>query len=75
MVPESGLSRPSINFRMVDFPAPLAPRKIFVCPARTSNVTSFRITLSSNDRHTLSNNTTGACGSTSSTGNPKSAIE
>ena len=45
MVPESGLSRPSISFKMVDFPAPLAPRKIFVCPARTSKVMSFRIDL------------------------------
>ena len=73
MVPESGFSRPSISFRMVDLPAPLAPRKILVCPARTENVTSLRITFSSNDRTTLSNSTTGACGSASSTGNPKSA--
>ncbi len=36
IVPESGFNRPSISFRIVDLPAPLAPRKILVCPARTS---------------------------------------
>ena len=32
MTPASGLSSPRISFRIVDFPAPLAPRMIFVSP-------------------------------------------
>ena len=38
---------------MVDFPAPLAPRKIFVCPVCSVKLTSRRMTFSSNARWTL----------------------
>ena len=36
--------------RMVDFPAPLAPRNTLVCPVCSVKLTSFRITFSSNAR-------------------------
>ena len=35
-------------FSMVDFPEPLAPRMIFVCPAISVKLTSFSTTFSSN---------------------------
>ena len=53
--PPSGFSSPSASRRIVDFPAPLAPRKIFVCPVCSVKLTSRRITFSSNERSTLSN--------------------
>ena len=48
--PPSGLSRPRINRRIVDLPAPLAPRKILVCPVFSVKLTPLRMTFSSNDR-------------------------
>ena len=63
--PPSARSRPTMIFRIVDFPAPLAPRKIFVCPPISVKLTSFRITFSSKASDTWSNTTTGAPGSLS----------
>ena len=54
MRPSSGFSSPSASRRMVDFPAPLAPRKIFVCPVCSVKLTSRRITFSSKARLTWS---------------------
>ena len=48
MRPASGFSSPSISRRIVDFPAPLAPRKILVCPVCSVKLTLRRITFSSN---------------------------
>ena len=53
--PASGFRSPRISRRIVDFPAPLAPRKIFVCPAFSVNETLRRISLSSNASDTPSN--------------------
>ena len=39
--PLSGFSSPRISFRIVDFPAPLAPRMIFVCPVISVKLTSM----------------------------------
>ena len=49
-------------FRIVDFPAPLAPRMIFVWPVSSVKLTSFRMTFSSNASDTWSSMTTGAPG-------------
>src|SRR5215471_11738140 len=57
--PESGFSSPSARRRIVDFPAPLAPRKILVCPVCSVKLTPRRITFSSNERWTWSNTTMG----------------
>jgi hypothetical protein len=62
MMPASGLSRPTISFRIVDLPAPDAPRMIFVCPLIKVKLTPRRITFSSNARCTLSNTTIGEPG-------------
>ncbi|MNC86966.1 hypothetical protein D3C83_26570 [compost metagenome] len=59
MTPESGRSRPTMSLRIVDFPAPDAPRKILVWPVSSVKLTSRRITFSSNARLTLSNMTMG----------------
>jgi hypothetical protein len=47
MPPESGLSSPRIRRRIVDFPAPLAPRKILVCPVFSVKLMLRRMTFSS----------------------------
>ncbi len=57
--PPSGLSNPRISFRIVDFPDPLAPRMIFVCPGSTEKLTSRRITFSSKASDTCSSAITG----------------
>src|SRR3954468_14570627 len=57
--PASGLSNPSISRRMVDLPAPLAPRNTLVWPVCSVKLTPRRITFSSNARLTLSNTTIG----------------
>src|SRR5215471_13428657 len=54
MRPESGLSKPSVKRRIVDLPAPLAPRKIFEWPGSSVKLTPRRITFSSNERVTFS---------------------
>src|SRR5947207_5356503 len=59
MRPASGFSRPSARRRIVDFPAPLAPRKILVWPVWSVKLTCRRITFSSNARSTLSKTTIG----------------
>ena len=56
---EAGRSSPSARRRMVDLPAPLAPRKIFVWPVCSVKLTSRRITFSSNARLTMSKTTIG----------------
>src|SRR5690348_16087604 len=66
MTPESGLSRPRISFRIVDLPAPLAPRMSLVRPVISVKLTSRRITLSSNASDTLSNTTIGEPGPSAS---------
>ena len=58
--PPSAFSRPRISFRIVDLPAPLAPRMILVWPLISVKLTSRRITLSSKASDTLSNTTMGA---------------
>jgi hypothetical protein len=64
--PSSGFSRPRISRRIVDFPAPLAPRKIFVCPVFSVKLISLRITFSSNASDTRSNTTIGPPGPSAS---------
>ena len=63
MTPASGLSRPRISFRIVDFPEPLAPRMIFVCPVSSVKL-MFRSTtlLVEGERHLVEddNRRTGA---------------
>ena len=60
--PASARSRPTMIFRIVDFPDPLAPRMIFVRPFGTTKLTPRSTTFSSNARATLSNAiTAGAC--------------
>src|SRR3954453_6886949 len=59
MWPPSGFSSPSVSRRIVDLPAPLAPRKILVCPVCSVKLTSRRITFSSKARLTMSNTTIG----------------
>jgi hypothetical protein len=46
--PLSGFSSPRISFSEIDFPAPLAPRMIFVWPLRNVKLTSRSTTVSSN---------------------------
>jgi hypothetical protein len=60
--PVSGLSRPTISFRIVDFPDPLAPRMIFVWPGSSEKLTSLSTTFSSNASETLSKTTAGLSG-------------
>src|SRR6478735_4721623 len=62
ILPACGFSSPRISLRTVLLPAPLAPRKIFEYPARSSKLTSFRITLSPNARNTRSKTMTGSPG-------------
>ena len=50
--PSSARSSPRMIFKVSDFPAPLAPRMILVCPASRVKLTSRRITLSSNASET-----------------------
>ena len=57
--PPSGLSSPRISFRMVDFPEPLAPRMILVCPRSSVKLTSRRMTVSSKASDTRSRTSTG----------------
>src|SRR5918995_366769 len=59
-LPVSGFSRPRINFNEIDFPAPLAPRMIFVWPRCSSKLTSRRTTVSSNAKETWSNTIIGS---------------
>jgi hypothetical protein len=66
MIPESGFSSPRISLRMVDLPAPLAPRMSLVRPVISVKLTSRRITLSSNASDTLSNTTIGDPGPSAS---------
>ena len=54
MCPPSGFSSPRISRRIVDLPAPLAPRKILVWPVFNVKDTFRRISLSSNASDTLS---------------------
>ena len=62
MYPPSGFNSPRISRRIVDFPAPLAPRKIFVWPVFSVKLISSRITFSSNASVTLSKTTIGPPG-------------
>jgi hypothetical protein len=58
--PPSGRSRPSSSLRMVDFPEPLAPRMIFVCPAGSVKLISLSTTFSSKASDTRSSASTGS---------------
>src|SRR5690606_14434652 len=58
--PRSGLSRPRMMRRTVDFPAPLAPRNTFRRPGRSVKLTSRSTTWSSNASQTFRNTTTGS---------------
>ena len=64
--PSSGFSNPRISFRIVDFPEPLAPRMIFVCPVSRVKLMFLRITFSSNASDTLSSITIGEPGPSAS---------
>src|SRR2546430_12713712 len=72
--PLSGLRSPTITLRIVDFPAPLAPRKIFVCPLISVKLTSRRITLSSNASDTRSKMTIGDPGPSASSSSGERSV-
>ncbi len=74
ITPASGLSRPTISLRMVDFPAPLAPRKIFVWPLMSVKLTSRRMTFSSNASDTWSNTTIGDPGPSASSSSGERSV-
>src|SRR6184192_44888 len=58
--PASAFNSPTMILSAVDFPDPLAPRMIFVCPLMSVKLRSRRTTLSSKASCTRSNTTTGA---------------
>src|SRR2546425_717040 len=74
MMPLSGLRSPTINLRIVDFPAPLAPRKTFVWPLMSVKLTSRRITFSSNASDTRSKTTIGDPGPSASSSSVERSV-